>query len=369
MTIAKTLLACLVAFLLNGCANLSYYSQAVGGHLEIMRASRPIDEWVADPKTDSKLKQQLERVKAIREFATRELGLPNNGSYREYVDLGRPYVVWNVFATPEFSFQPEQWCMWVVGCVNYRGYYSQAEAKQFAEQLKKAGYDTYVGGVPAYSTLGYFNDPVLNTFLRFGDEQVARLIFHELAHQKVYAEGDSVFNESFASVVEEEGLRRWFATQGRRDMDKQLDADTRRSSEFTELVMGYREKLVALYREKLSAESMRKAKGEVLAQLREDYASFKAKWGGYTGYDAWMANDLNNAKMASLALYTHWAPAFEALLRAERGDLSRFYRRADALAHMPRKARGDTLAQLMPTAVPGPEGPALPGVRLVGNTR
>lgn len=357
--------------LLGGCANLSYYSQAVGGHLDILRGSRPIDEWVSDPHTDSKLKSQLERVKAIRDFASRDLGLPDNGSYREYVDVGRPYVVWNVFATPEFSFQSEQWCMWVVGCVNYRGYYNQAEAQRFAEQLRKAGYDTYVGGVPAYSTLGYFNDPVLNTFLRFGDEEVARLIFHELAHQKVYAEGDSVFNESFASVVEEEGLRRWFAVHGHRDVTKQLGADNQRKLEFTELVMGYREKLVALYRQKLPAESMRKAKAEVLSQLRSDYAALKTKWGGYSGYDAWVANDLNNAKMASLALYTQLVPALEALLKAEDADLSKFYRRAAALAKMSREGRRASLARLMPPSPKNLEGPAKPslqGMQLVGNT-
>jgi predicted aminopeptidase len=357
--------------LLGGCANLSYYSQAVGGHLDILRGSRPIDEWVSDPHTDGKLKSQLERVKAIRDFASRDLGLPDNGSYREYVDVGRPYVVWNVFATPEFSFQSEQWCMWVVGCVNYRGYYDQAEAQRFAEQLRKAGYDTYVGGVPAYSTLGYFNDPVLNTFLRFGDEEVARLIFHELAHQKVYAEGDSVFNESFASVVEEEGLRRWFAVHGHRDVTKQLGADNQRKLEFTELIMGYREKLVTLYRQKLPAESMRKAKAEVLNQLRSDYAALKTKWGGYSGYDAWVANDLNNAKMASLALYTQLVPALEALLKAEDADLSKFYRRAAALAKMSREGRRASLARLMPLSpknLEGPVKPSLQGMQLVGNT-
>ncbi|MDD5330670.1 MAG: aminopeptidase, partial [Sulfuricella sp.] len=195
-------LAIAAALFISGCANLGYYSQAVGGHLHVMNAAHPIRDVLQDPAADPELKHQLEDVAAIREFASRELALPDNNSYRAYADLGRPYVVWNVFAAPEFSVEPEKWCMAFVGCVNYRGYYDRADADRYADALRHRGLDAFVGGITAYSTLGLFDDPVLNTFLRLGDTEVARTLFHELAHQRLYVKGDSVFNESFATTVE-----------------------------------------------------------------------------------------------------------------------------------------------------------------------
>ena len=195
-------LACLLGGSISGCSNLSYYAQAVGGHLGVMRNAVPISEMVKDPGGDPVLKKKLEDVQAIREFASRELGLPDNNSYRTYVDVGRSHVVWNVFAAPEFSLAPKIWCMLLVGCVNYRGYYDKEQAETFAAELRQEGFDTYVGGVAAYSTLGYFNDPVLSTFLRQSNTEVARVVFHELAHQLVFVAGDTQFNESYATAVE-----------------------------------------------------------------------------------------------------------------------------------------------------------------------
>ena len=213
----KKLFIVILTLLLAGCASLGYYAQAVGGHLKVMSAARPIEEILQDTSTNPALKKRLENAHAAREFASRELALPDNNSYRSYADLGRPFVVWNVFAAPEFSVEPEKWCMFYVGCVSYRGYYERDEAERYAAELRKSGLDTYVGGIPAYSTVGYFNDPVLNTFLRFGDTETARTIFHELAHQLLFVEGDTVFNESFAATVENEGLRRWFARNGNQE--------------------------------------------------------------------------------------------------------------------------------------------------------
>lgn len=330
-----------------GCSNLSYYSQAVGGHLEVMQAARPIDDVLADTSTGSELKIRLERVKEIRDFASRQLGLPDNQSYRSFADLGRPFVVWNVAATDELSLAPKTWCMVVVGCVSYRGFYDRKEAEQFAAVLRQQGFDTTVGGVPAYSTLGYFNDPVLNTFLRFGEAEVARLIFHELTHQLVFAEGDTAFNESLATAVENEGVRRWFERDAAPAKVVAFEQQQQRKARFAGLVAGCRERLGALYAADLPSAEKRLAKARLIDELRHDYALAKAEWGGFEGYDKWFEEDLNNAKIASLAPYSQLVPAFEALLAEEGRDLPRFYRRAAALARLPPVERGARLAALM----------------------
>lgn len=342
----KAALIALAAVLVSGCANFGYYTQAVGGHLDLLRAKRPINEIVEDKTTDPGLRKKLEQVNAIREFAIRELALPDNNSYRSYADLGRPFAVWNVFAAREFSVDNEQWCMPIVGCVSYRGFYDRKEADQLARALRAEGLDTYVGGVPAYSTLGYFDDPVLNTFLRFGDTEVARLIFHELSHQVVFAEGDTVFNESFATAVENEGMRRWLEKAGKPEVQRGFAARQRRKTEFAELVLGYRVKLRAAYAKPSAEVEKRQAKSELIAEMRLAYSDLKAGWGGYAGFDAWFETDLNNAKMATLGLYTQQLPAFEVLLEEEGRDFQRFYARAAALAEMPKDQRKAELARL-----------------------
>lgn len=338
------------ALLLASCSNLGYYAQAVGGHLSVMRASRPIQDVLLDPAADPALKKQLNDVFAAREFASRELGLPDNDSYRAYADLGRPFVVWNVFAAPELSVRPEHWCMAFVGCVSYRGYYDRAEAERYADELRASGLDTYVGGVPAYSTLGYMSDPVLNTFLRYGDTEAARTIFHELAHQVVFASNDSVFNESFATTVENEGLRRWYLHRASPQQYQAFLVQQRRKAEFVGLVERYRGTLRARYAETPLAGEARRVKAQTFADLRRDYAELKASWGGYAGYDKWFAEGLNNAKVASLGIYTQLTPAFEALLAQEQHDLPRFYRRVAALAALPQDERSAALKRLLPDA-------------------
>jgi predicted aminopeptidase len=330
-----------------GCATFSYYGQAVRGHLDLMNRTRPIEAQLADPKTPPELREKLARVLEIREFASRELALPENGSYRAYADLERPYVVWNVFAAPEFSVEPRASCFPIVGCVSYRGYYAQGDADAFAAELRREGYDVFVYGVPAYSTLGWFDDPVLNTFVRYPDAELARLVFHELAHQLVYVKGDTMFNESFAVAVEEEGVRRWMAKHAT-DRERAAYAELRaRRAEFVQLVLRYRARLEALYREPLSDAEKRAEKARLFAEMEAGYQALKAeRWGGWSGYDRWFGKDVNNAQLASVATYEELVPAFRALLAREGGDMARFYGAVHALARLDKSAREAELAAL-----------------------
>jgi predicted aminopeptidase len=342
------LLAAAAVIAAAGCSTFSYYGQAIGGHLEVMHRAEPIPRRIADPATPPELRAKLERALAIREFASRELGLPDNGSYRSYADLGRPFVVWNVFAAPEFSVEPRQSCFPVAGCVGYRGYYAQASAEGFGDGLRKEGFDVFVYGVAAYSTLGWFDDPVLNTFIRYPDADLARLIFHELAHQVVYVKGDTTFNESFAVAVEEEGLRRWMAANASVAEREAYAASRARRAEFVRLVLRYRERAAKLYREPLPDEAKRAGKTKLFAELDADYRDLKTNgWNGFAGYDRFFAG-MNNAHRASVATYEALVPAFRALLAREGGDLPRFYAAVKALAALDQPARARELAALTP---------------------
>ncbi len=303
-----------------GCQSLSYYTQAIGGHLKVMANARPVEDWLADPTTDAQLRQRLETARRIRAFASKELGLPDNGSYLAYAELNRPAVVWNVFAAPVFSVEPKAECFPFTGCVSYRGFYSEADARRHAEKLRADGYDVHVGGVPAYSTLGWFDDPLLSTFIRYPDAQLARLVFHELSHQLVYAKGDTTFNESFAVTVEEEGVRRWLQAEGRSGELEAFRATQARQREFARRVSQTRERLAVVYRTSESQDNMLEQKRGEWQRLRQSYPGIPA--------------DPNNAFLASIAAYTELVPAFEQLL-AESGSLEAFYRRTKALATKP----------------------------------
>lgn len=313
-------LAAALLLLMAGCQSLSYYTQAIGGHLRVMANARPIDDWLADPATDAQLRQRLETARRIRAFATQELGLPDNGSYLAYADLNRAAVVWNVFAAPALSVEPKAECFPFTGCVSYRGFYSEAEARRQADKLREDGYDVYIGGVPAYSTLGWFDDPLLSTFIRYPDAQLARLLFHELSHQLVYAKGDTTFNESFAVTVEQEGVRRWLAAEGRVGELEAFRATQQRRREFAERVKQTRERLAAVYNSTLPREAKLEQKSGEWQRLRQSYPGIPA--------------EPNNAFLASIAAYTALVPAFEQLL-AESGSLEAFYRRVRTLAAKP----------------------------------
>jgi len=326
--ISRTLKLVLVLGLaawLGGCANFSYYVQAVGGQLDILRRTQPISEITADPSADQKLKLTLAKIVQLREFASRELQLPDNQSYLSYADLERPYVVWNVFATPALSIEPIKECFLGAGCVTYRGFFSQAEAEGHAQALKAEGFDVYVGGVPAYSTLGWFNDPVLNTFVRYSETELARLIFHELAHQVVYVKNDTTFNESFATAVELEGVGRWLASHGTADQRAKFDEAQSRRTVFTETVRSKRKQLEDLFSSSVSDAEKRAGKARIFAELRAELSQLKTATTGKSALDQWLAQPLNNAHLASFSTYTQLVPVFRALLMQQQGDMGRFY--------------------------------------------
>lgn len=354
----------------SGCANVGYYLQSISGQFDIWSRERPIGEVIADTATPQVLRDKLATVLRMREFASRELGLPDNASYRSYADLDRPFVVWNVFAAPEFSTRPAQWCFPFAGCVGYRGYFAQADAGRFAAELGAEGYDVFVSGVPAYSTLGWFADPVLNTFIRNPDPGIARLIFHELAHQVAYVRDDSVFNESFAVTVEEEGVARWLGRHGSAQ-DRLVYARMRQYRDgFTRLIQAYRERLDALYGSSLAPEAMRARKRQIFGGMIRDYEQLKAGWGGFRGYDPWFAREPNNAQIASVAIYTRMVPAFRALLGEHGGNLPAFYRAVRELAALPRDARDAELERLAGAEAVAahavPAGVSNPGTRRSG---
>lgn len=341
------------ALLLSGCTALGdsvgYYWQSIGGHLRVMQAARPLEQWLDDPRTDPALRRRLELARDLRRFAVEQLALPDNDSYTRYVELNRPFVVWNVFATPELSLSLQRWCFPVAGCVDYRGYYDFDEAERYARRMRARGFDAYVGAVPAYSTLGWFADPLLSTFIRYPEAELARLLFHELAHQVAYAPGDTAFNESFATAVEEAGIERWIAVRGdARLAQAYADWSTRRR-DFQSLLARHREQLGALYASTADDALKRARKAEILAALRDEYERVRqARWGGFAGYDRWFAQPLTNAHLASVSTYTQWVPAFRALLAREQGDLQRFYRAVRALAEASPSERRARLYVLMP---------------------
>lgn len=342
-----------LAALAAGCSHINYFVQAAHGQLTLMAEARPIDEWLANPHTSDKLKDKLAKVKEIRAFAAKELGLPDNESYKTYADLQRPYVLWNVIATPELSLKPKQWCFPVAGCVNYRGYYSKEEAQSYAAELRKAKYDVDVSGVPAYSTLGWFKDPVLSTFIQYPDAQLARLVFHELAHQVVYASGDSKFNESFAVAVEEAGVERWLARYGDEKMRKSFADYESRKRDFLALLLKIRRGLDENYKSDATDHEKRLRKAELFRALQDDYQTLKVSWGGYGGYDRWFAEPLSNAHLSIVATYHDFVPGFRAIL-AQQKNLGQFYDAVKKLAALDKSERHQQLVELGKTLQPAP---------------
>jgi len=339
-----------------GCTTLGYYVQSLQGHLALMAAREPIERVIADPGTEPALRERLIEVLAIREFASDALGLPDNASYRSYVEVERPYVVWSVVAAPELSLRPLTWCFPVAGCVAYRGYYAREDANGFARDLDRRGFDVVVRGVRAYSTLGWFDDPVPSTVARLGAPSVAAVVFHELAHQRLYVQHDTAFNEAFAIAVERAGVRRWLRSRD----DSRALARTERAWEreraVLALVFQTRARLERVYRSEAADEQKRAAKRAGLAALRAHYRRLSAAWPRGTGFDAWFAGELNNAALASVATYHEWVPAFERLLADTGGDLERFYAACERLAALPREERHARLQALLPAPAAAVDG-------------
>jgi predicted aminopeptidase len=361
--LSRALLVLACCGLLAGCDTLSYYTQAVGGQLELISRARPIDAVLVDPGTSADLRLRLERARTVREYASRALGLPDNGSYRSYADLGRPYVVWNVFAAPEFATTAVKSCFPVAGCVSYRGFFAEADAQREAAKQRAAGHDVLVLGTPAYSTLGWFDDPLLSTFIRYPESEVARLVFHELAHQVVYVKNDTAFNESFAVAVERAGVRRWLVAQDRQAELAAFLAGRERREEFIALIAAARARLERIYAEESVAEgstaegieSRRAKKRAAFDELKREYAALKARWGGFSGYDRILGAEPNNALLVSLNAYSKYVPGFERILEGAGGDLPRFYAAVKRIAALPEQERSGCL-----------EAQAAPAIRSAG---
>ena len=338
VTKLRLLLVIAACFGLPGCGTL-YVAQAAKGQLQLLTARKPIDRVIANPKTSPALRKRLESVKAAREFAWRELALPNNKSYTTYADLGREYVVWTVVATPEFSIQPHEWCFPIVGCVAYRGYFKEKRADEFAKRWHARGFDTMVGGTPAYSTLGKFNDPIVNTMMSYGDDELASILFHELSHQVVYIIDDTAFNEAFAVTVEQEGLARWLKANGRETDLTRYRKRRERQAEGLTVIRRYRGELETLYASGVAPDVMRARKAAVFAALVVDLKALDQRYSVKSGIVEELDGAPNNARLASLATYYDCVPGFEKMLASVDYDLPRFYAAARELAHLPRDAR------------------------------
>lgn len=341
-----------LAALLSGCSDTRYLLQSAAGHWQVLQASRPVAQWLQDATTPAALKQRLALAQRIRSFAVMELRLPDSASYQRYADLKRSAVVWNVVAAPAFSLTLKTWCFPVTGCVGYRGYFNEAQARALADTLTAQGLEVSTYGVPAYSTLGWLDwaggDPLLNTFINYPEGELARMIFHEMAHQVLFVKDDTLFNESFATAVERLGTARWLAAHGSQAAKNEYAALVSRRLDFQTLCLTTRQRLNAIYEENSplahdskAVEAMKKI---ALASFKSDYVQLKKKWGGYAGYDAWVAG-ANNASFGLQAAYGEWVPGFEALFERNGQDWGRFYDAVKRLAQLPALERSRVLQQ------------------------
>jgi predicted aminopeptidase len=329
---------------LTGCTGVNYYAESLKGHVEIMSARRNVDKLIDDRSTPEALRAQMKSAAAIRQFATNSLGLPDNESYRSYADIGRDYVTWAVFAAPEFSLAPRVWCFPVFGCVPYKGYFSRESAIKTARELKKGGLDVHVSGVTAYSTLGWSSDPLLSTMFLHDKTYLAGLVFHELAHQRVYVNDDTPFNEAFAVTVETTGVRKWLKATGDAATLRGFEAGEKRSADFIALVAETREELGEIYSGSAAPDEMRAAKAAAIERLRVRYRQMRDKrWGGYRGYDGWFEAPINNAKIAATSVYNDRVPAFLRLFELCSGDYPRFYAAVRRIGALARDRRAEAL--------------------------
>ncbi len=332
--------------LISGCSNLGYYAQSISGQINILNNRQPIKELLQSDDTEPVLKQKLALALKMREFATNELDLPENDSYRSYVDTGSPYVVWNIVAAPEFSLQLEEWCFPFAGCIRYRGYFAEKDVIEYAKQYREKSYDVYLRGVEAYSTLGWFDDPLLNTVIHRSEASLAGLIFHELAHQVVYVDNDSAFNESFAKTVELEGIRLWMIDNGTEDAFKKYKKNSSRRNDFVKLVKNTYSKLERLYTQDFADNEKREKKQAIIDEMRNIYKQLKHHWGGYEGYDKWFSTEINNAKIAAITTYADYVPAFTTLLQQHNNDFKQFYIAASELGDLKKRERDIKLQRL-----------------------
>lgn len=355
-------LVAVLVLALPGCSSVQYAWQSVAGHVSLMRDAVPVADLLAQPTTPLDLKARLQLTQRMRDFAVTQLHLPDNSSYRRYADLRRPAVVWNVVAAPVDSLTLKTTCFPVAGCVGYQGYFLQADADAQAQRLRAEGWEVAVYGVPAYSTLGWMNwaggDPLLNTFIHYPEGELARMMFHELAHQVVYVNDDTGFNESFATAVERLGAAQWLAAHASaQTRQTHAELDERRRA-FRLLVVETRQALAALYSDKKSPSSLSDndftaIKSGVMSRFRQRYSALKASWGGFAGYDRWV-DQANNASFAAQAAYDEWVPGFERLFHEANGDWPRFYDAVRALAQAPHAVRRARLSGSAEPMAPTP---------------
>ena len=339
LRLPAVLIAILAAFL-SGCSTVNFYVQAANGQAEILNKARPITKVIQDQKTSGRVKRKLALVQELRQFAGQQLGLPADRQYQRYSDLGRRYVVWIVYAAPEFSVEGKTWFYPLVGTLEYRGFFSKKAAAQEAARLRAAGFEVFSGGVEAYSTLGWFHDPVLNTFLSLSDAELAELIFHELTHVKLFVPGDTDFNEAFATANAEAGVRRWLASKGDWRAVARYDKALTREREIIHLLLGAREELKQLYaRASLSRVEMRREKAAIIAAMRREYADVRRRWGVSARRDRGFARPWTNARLNTVATYYDLVPAFERLMKEKGGDLNAFYAAVKGMGHLGKKQR------------------------------
>lgn len=357
-----------LALLLAGCETARFYSQALRGQVQMLTRQRDLDRMIEDPATPTAIREKLTLVLRLRTFAETNLALPVNGHYRRYADLGRPYVVWNVYAAPEFSVEDHTWWYPLVGRLSYRGYFAATNAHRYAAKLAARGLDVYVEGSPAYSTLGWFRDPVLNTFIHYDEAALAELLFHELAHQRLFVSGHTDFNEAFATAVAEAGVRRWLRLANQPDALERWELAQKRQRQFAALALRTRDELDRLYRDSAAASpapspiSLRTAKQTTLDRFRTAYTQLKSDWQGYSGYDRWMQQPINNAQLNTIATYYELVPLFEAVLHRHHDQFEPFFREIEKLSRLRRKERLEHLraAAHPPPSFGTPSAPPLP---------
>ncbi len=349
MKVTRLLAICSACVMLSACSTVGYYSQIVTGHMKIVLGKQSVETALADQSLDEQTRHRLQVAVDARQYAISRLQLPKNDSYSSYYDTGQNFVTWNVVAAPEFSLKAKTWCFPVAGCVAYRGYYTREAAASYASKLKSEGLDVTISGATAYSTLGWFADPLLNTMLNRSDASITSLIFHELAHQQLYTRDDSTFNESFATFVEQEGLRLWQKdnpVSNGVDLVQQLAQRAERKRDFLELLNNTKGSLLTLYASGKTESEMRAEKQRYFEQMKSDYSQLKKTWGGYQGYDGWFSRPLNNARLAAVGTYNDYLPAFAVLFRQSGNDFETFYRAAKALADLPLALRKKRIAEL-----------------------
>ncbi|MGH8112817.1 MAG: aminopeptidase [Rhodanobacteraceae bacterium] len=345
-------MALTLAAALSGCTTLGYYAHLAAGEMAVLRARQPIPQLIDNPATTPRLRARLQLALRARAFASDTLKLPRNKSYTTYADIHREFVMWNVFAAPALSVEPVEHCFPFAGCVGYQGFYHRDRAQAVADKLAKRGDDVWIGGVPAYSTLGHFADPVLSTMDRWSDAELVGTIFHELAHQQYYVENDTAFDESFATFVQREGLRQWRAANHLPPPDPTA---ARRRQQFTGLVLTTRRKLKALYASDLSDQVKLARKQQTFADLRREYVRMRdTEWHGYRGYDEWFDTPLNNAKLVPFGLYDLGVPAFAALFKRCDGNWTRFYAAVRAIGNQSAGKRDAFLADATSTTTQAP---------------